>query len=292
MAEKGAAYRTTMCAYDTKILTGKIKNGYMGAGFNAFRDVAGDLNLGTTQLNLSLSGIVNINTKQLISGGIQAGFVQKSISSSAMQWDSQYNDDTGEFDPTMASNDVASVAPVFYGDVSGGLAWNYSAVKSTTYSTNQKKFSFGLAAFHLNKPNQKFKVYTQNTDPLFAKFIVHGSAHIGFGSSGYQILPSFAYFLQGPFMELNLGTMVRWVIKPESRYTGYVQGMALSLGAQYRSGDAIIPMVLYEYSDFALGVSYDVNISSLTSGTRGRGGFEIALRYLKPIGVSSTRILD
>lgn len=291
MAASGAAYTTSMCSYDTKLLTRKFKKAYVGAGFNAFRDVAGDLNLGTTQLNLSFSGVVTLNNKQQMSGGIQAGFVQKSISTSEMKWDSQYDPDDG-YDPTLPSNDVVSIAPKMYGDVSGGLAWTYNGTKSTTYSTNQKKFTLGVAVFHINRPNHKFEIYNADVDQLNMKFTVHGSGHIAFGKSGYQLVPSFAYFKQGPTMELDLGTMVRWVIKAESRYTGYVQGMALSLGAQYRSGDAIIPMLLYEYSDFALGVSYDVNTSSLVRGTRGRGGFELALRYIKPVGISSTRVRD
>lgn len=292
MAESGAAFKTFMASYDTRLLTQKIKNGYMGAGFNAFRDVAGDLNLGTTQLNLSLSGVVSVNDKQVVAGGIQAGFVQKSISTAAMQWDSQYNEDLGEFDPTLPSNDVLSIPPRTYADIGGGLVWNYSANKSLNYSTNQKKFNFGVSAFHLNRPNQKFEIYNKDPDALYAKFIVHGSAHYAFGDKGYQVLPSFAFFKQGPTQQLNIGGMFRWVIQAESRYTGYVEGMAVSAGFQYRSADAINPMALFEYSDFALGVSYDVNVSSLKTGTRGRGGFEFAIRYVKPISVSSTRILD
>jgi type IX secretion system PorP/SprF family membrane protein len=292
MAARGAAYRTFMCSYDTRILTKKFKNGYIGTGFNAFRDVAGDLNLGTTQFNISFSGIVSINSRQLISGGIQGGFVQKSISSSAMKWDSQYNNETGAYDPSMPSNDVYTIAPKMYGDFSAGVAWNYNANKSTTYSREQMRFNAGIAAFHLNRPNQKFKIYNNDIDPLSTKFVIHGSGYIGIGAKGYQLLPSFIFFKQGPHTEFDIGAMARWVIQAESKYTGYVKGMALAVGAQYRAKDAIIPMVLYEYSDFGLGVSYDINTSSLIRGTRGKGGIEFALRYVKPIGISSTRLLD
>ena len=292
MAEKGAAFKTFMCSYDTRLLTDKIKNGYMGAGFNAFRDVAGDLNLGTTQLNMSLSGVVSISETQAFSGGIQAGLVQKSISTTAMKWDSQYNEDLGEFDPTLPSNDVMSIPPRIYADLGGGLVWSYNANKSSNYATNQKKINAGISAFHLNRPNQKFEIYNKDPDALYTKFVLHGSAHYAFGDKGYQVLPSVAFFKQGPTQQLNVGGMFRWVIQAKSRYTGFVQGMAVSAGFQYRSADAINPMALFEYSDFALGVSYDVNISSLKTGTRGRGGLEVAIRYIKPFGASPTRILE
>lgn len=292
ISDNGAVFKTFMCSYDTRLLSEKIKNGYMGAGFNAFRDVAGDLNLGTTQLNMSLSGVVSVNETQAISGGIQAGIVQKSISTTAMRWDSQYNEDLGEFDPTLPSNDVNSIPSRIYADLGGGLVWSYNANKSSNYATNQKKINAGISAFHLNRPNQKFEIYNKDPDALYTKFIVHSSAHFAFGDKGYQVLPSIAFFKQGPTQQLNVGGMFRWVIQAESRYTGYVEGMAVSAGLQYRSADAINPMALFEYSDFALGVSYDVNISSLKTGTRGRGGFEFAIRYVKPFDISSTRILD
>lgn len=298
MGSKGATYRTYMCSYDTRLLTKKFSGGYIGAGFNAFKDIAGDLSLGTTQFNLSVAGIVSINSKQLLSGGIQGGIVQKSINSSAMQWDEQYDPGTNAYNSSLPSNDVASIPSHTFGDFSGGIAWNYNANKSssnksTTYATNQLKFNLGLSAFHLNKPNQNLNPFNNGTtDNLYAKFIIHGTGLIPVASSKYQLMPSFAVYRQGPFFELNAGTMVRWIIKGESRYTGYVQGMALSLGAQYRYKDAVIPMALFEYSDYALGLSYDVNTSSLRQGTRGKGGIEISLRYIKPLGISSTRLLD
>lgn len=293
MAAKGAAYKTTMVSYDTRLKTKSLKKGYIGAGINIFRDVAGDLNMGTTQANISFAGIVNIDSKQLLSGGIQGGFVQKSLNSSLMKWDSQYNNETGSYDPSLPANEsFYSVPSKTYADFSAGLAWNYNANKGTTYSNEQRRFNAGISAFHLNRPDQKFKIYDNSTDNLATKIVIHGSGIIGLGPKGYQLVPSIIYFRQSKFQEFDLGTMVRWVIQAQSKYTGYVQGMALSVGAQYRGKDAIIPMALYEYSDFALGVSYDINTSSLTRGTRGRGGLEIALRYVKPIGISSNRVLD
>lgn len=290
----GAAFRTSMCSYDTRLLTKKIKGGYLGAGFYAFKDVAGDLKLGTTQLNISLSGVVNINANQVIAGGIQGGFVQRSISTSAMQWDSQYDQGTNAFNGGLPSHDVSSIPTTLYGDLSGGVVWNYSTQKAASnYGNKQMKVTIGASAFHLNRPNQKFQIYnTSAVDNLSSKFIIHGSGQVPIASSKYQLIPSFAFFKQGPHTELDLGAMARWIIQGQSKYTGNIQGMALSFGMQYRAKDAIIPMLLYEYSDYALGVSYDVNTSSLYQGTRGRGGVEISIRYIKPIGVSSTRLLD
>ncbi len=295
MGSKNATYTTAMFSYDARLLAKKYKAGYIGAGINAYKDEAGDLKMGTTQLNFTFAGIVYINKKQLISGGIQGGYVQKSLSTSAMKWDSQYDETSGAYNSSLPSGDIASIPPYHYGDFSAGLAWSYSAKQSYMRANNQRKFNLGLAVFHVNRPNQELNPFgTGVAKNLDLKFIAHGAALIGVASSNYEFAPTAAVFMQGTSMEVNVGTMIRWTIKGVSRYTGYVSGMALSLGAQYRVGDAVIPMMTFEYSNYALGVSYDVNTSSLTKGTRGRGGVEISLRFAdpNPFTRSSSRLLD
>ncbi|MDP1744013.1 MAG: PorP/SprF family type IX secretion system membrane protein [Bacteroidota bacterium] len=294
MGASGATYRTGSFSYDTRLLTRKFKTGYIGAGINAFKDVAGDLKLGTTQLNISFAGIVIINKKQSISGGIQGGYVQKSISTADMKWDSQYDEGAGVFNPQLSSNDVVSIPPYRYGDFSGGLAWNYSSKQTYMSANNQLKVNLGIAAFHINRPSQKLNPYnTNSTDDLYSKFIAHGSAVIGIASTNYEFQPSAILFKQGGAFELNMGAMIRCKIRGESRYTGNVEAMAVSIGAQYRIGDAFIPMMMFEYSNYALGVSYDVNTSMLKQSTGSKGGLEISLRYTTPdiSNRSSSRLL-
>lgn len=294
MGQAGATFRTAMFSYDTRLLTKKFRSGYIGAGINAFKDVAGDLKLGTTQLNISFAGIVFINKKQSISGGIQGGYAQKSISTVNMKWDSQYDESSGLFNPSLASNDVAAIPPFSYGDFAGGLSWSYSAKQSYMSANNQRKVNLGIAAFHINRPNQKLNPYNSNaTDNLNAKFIAHASAQLGIASTNYEFLPSAVFYKQGGPVEFNIGAMIRYRIKGESRYTGYVQASALSLGAQFRTGDALIPMMIFEYSNYAIGVSYDVNTSMLKQSTNGRGGLEISLKLATPNANSrsSSRLL-
>jgi hypothetical protein len=53
----------------------------------------------------------------------------------------------------------------------------------------------------------------------------------------------------------------------------------LQAGAFLRWNDAIIPTVQLDYHPFSLSLSYDVNISQLSQTTRGRGGYELSLKY-------------
>ena len=66
------------------------------------------------------------------------------------------------------------------------------------------------------------------------------------------------------------------------------------LVAYLRARDAISMQLLFEFHQFAVGASYDLNISGLKPATNTRGGLEITLRFtnknpfmdgkIKPIG--------
>ncbi|MFH1319390.1 MAG: type IX secretion system membrane protein PorP/SprF, partial [Bacteroidota bacterium] len=90
------------------------------------------------------------------------------------------------------------------------------------------------------------------------------------------------FLMQGPSTEIDLGCMVRYTLREESRYTGLLKETAILIGGYFRVGDAVIPSVMFEIANFAIGVSYDVNISGLKSVSTGRGGAEISLRYINP----------
>ncbi len=281
MMASGVTYTTTMFSYDAGLFKKKFSSGYLGAGISAYKDMSGDLKMGTTQINLSLSGIVYLNENQLLSGGLQGGYAQKSISMNSAQWDNQYDETTGTFNSSISSGDIASVPPYQYGDFSAGVAWNYASGESSLFSNNQLKANLGAAMHHINRPKQKFNPSVSN-EKLNSKLVIHGTAQIGIGNTNYDVVPSAIIFQQGSATEINAGMMIRWTIKEESKRTGYFKETALSLGAQYRAKDAFIPVMLFEYANYALGFSYDVNTSSLTKGTNGKGGMEFSLRYINP----------
>jgi len=52
-------------------------------------------------------------------------------------------------------------------------------------------------------------------------------------------------------------------------------------GAYLRWNDAIIPVAKIEMRPLSIALSYDVNVSKLSSASRGRGGFEVSLAWQK-----------
>lgn len=275
----GTPYKTYAFSYDMALFKKKWKNSYLGAGLFAFTDKAGDAELGTTQISLSLSGIVPLNINHKISAGLQGSFAQRSLSNTNLRWGNQING--GIFDPTIPSGEINNDFNTFYfGDISAGILWNYKKVETNIAAKDQFIANAGAALFKINKPEQKFYSYT--AENLYSRLVLHADMYIGLRYTDIAVLPSILYMKQGLSTEFNFGGMLRYMIKEESRYTGIIKETAVLFGCYYRLGDALIPSFMFEIASFAVGISYDINISDLKVASGGKGGIEISLRYLQP----------
>lgn len=88
--------------------------------------------------------------------------------------------------------------------------------------------------------------------------------------------------MQGKSNEIFLGSLFKYILKEDSKYTGNIKASAVSLGIFYRNKDALIPTFFFEIGQYSLGLSYDINTSALKQASNGRGGFEISLRFINP----------
>ena len=93
------------------------------------------------------------------------------------------------------------------------------------------------------------------------------------------LLPSIIYVKQGPQTLYLLGSLFKIKLGDYSTYTGMKKTSSVSFGAYYRYNDAIIPSIIYQFDNYTLGLSYDVNVSNLTPVTNRKGGLEVMLRY-------------
>ncbi len=275
----GSPYQTSLISFDTGLMKKKWKSAYLGLGLVAFSDKAGDTQLGTTQANISVSSVVYIGESQLLSAGLQGGFAQRSIKSEKMQWGNQF--DGNVFDPTRSSGETNQMLPYTFGDFSAGISWSYGTQESSLFANNEVKANFGAAVFHVNKPKQKFNTFKE-VDQMYSKISVHGGLHIGFGKSNFAAQPSVFYWKQGPQQEVNFGAFIRYQLQAESKYTGMFKETALSLGGYFRTKDAFIPSIFFEYSSFGIGLTYDVQVSDLSTVSNKKGGIEVSLRYVNP----------
>ena len=275
----GIPYKTYAFSYDMALFKKKWKTSYLGAGLFAFTDKAGEAELGITQISLSLSGIVPLNINHKVSAGLQGSFAQRSLSNTNLRWGNQING--GIFDPTIPSGEINNDFNTFYfGNFSAGILWNYKKVETNIAAKDQLIANAGAALFKINKPEQKFYSYT--AENLYSRLVLHADMYIGLRYTDIAVLPSILYMKQGLSTEFNFGGMLRYMIREESRYTGIIKETAVLFGCYYRLGDALIPSFMFEIASFAVGISYDINISDLKVASGGRGGIEISLRYLQP----------
>ena len=272
-------YVTYALALDGRVFKQKITKGAVGVGLTAFRDKAGDAEMGTAQVNLSTSYHVALNDKSSMSAGIQGGFAQRSINASVLQWGDQ-DDGISGYNASIPTSETNKFDNFSYGDFAAGLMWNYNTDQKNMTSNDGLNVNVGAAIFHINRPRGGF--YSGAAERLYAKIVLHGVASIGLKNTNISLQPGILFFQQGPLQEILTGMMFRYQVHEESKYTGLEKGAAVSIGAHYRVGDAIIPSVLFEYSHYAIGVSYEINTSDLKVASNGRGGIEISLRFVNP----------
>lgn len=268
----------------------KLKKNYFGIGLNLFGDQAGDAKLGSIMPNLGISYVTSVSKFGKLSGGVQAGFVYRTIDVSKLRWDAQFNG--YQYDPNLASGETTPHSSIVSFDMGAGVNFRYAKSERYISAQDGAKFDIGAAAYHYQIPKNSF--FTP-TETLYTKYIFYFNADIGIRSVGIAIVPSLLYMKQGPSTEITPGLMFKYIIEDQATYTNIKNASAISLGAYYRVNDALIPTLLYQKNKLAVGISYDINLSQLTAASKLRGGLEVTLRfntspgYGKALGASTNR---
>lgn len=256
----------------------KQKSGFLGGGISFFYDLSGSSSLATTMANVSISYHLKMNRQNLFTVGIQSGLLQQKINDANFQWDSQY--DGSNFNSSLASGENITQNSYMVPDISLGAVWNYNSKKVVNLASNDAfKSEFGLAVFHVNKPEYSF--FNTSKDNINVRFVSHGKASIGINTM-IAIVPSFIFMKQGKSTEIIPGSAIRMMTKETSSANGFFHEGALSLGGYYRLKDAFILSILFESKNFAIGFSYDINTSDLKLATNKDGSIEVTLRYTTP----------
>lgn len=272
-------FRTYSGSYDAGLFKKEAETGYLSAGLQFLTDKAGTSEFNTTKVDVLVAYHVVLGLSSTLSAGISGGFCQRSMNESALYWDNQY-DGTGGFNTSTPSGETSMFENFGYGDFSAGLMYSYATQESAMASNDGVKFNIGGAAYHINTPKLSFSA--SDIEKLFAKFVVHTRAQVGLFSTNTSLVVQGLFANQGPTRELVAGLGFRFMLSEQSHYTGFIKESALTIGGAYRFGDAFIPQIGLEISNFAFGVGYDFNTSGLTVASDGRGGLEIFFRFINP----------
>jgi type IX secretion system PorP/SprF family membrane protein len=275
------AFQTYNASYDTRIPVGRYD--YIGIGGSAWGDQAGSLNLHTYQLKGSFSFSKKMGgtrkKSHYLSAGVDVGLGSRGIDMGLAQWGNQ--NQNGVF-----NKDLPSLETIFtqsqrenfiYPDVSAGLLW------FSVFDQNNNLY-VGGAYDHINRPNVSFQDAGKPVI-LNSKFTLHAGGEF-LMHDRMSLLPGIVTFLQGPYMQINGGTSLRFLMGSGRNSTESLQfGLWTRLGnrTELAGGgilmDALILSTRFDYQNFSIGFSYDLNMSSLNTASKGNGGFEFSMLY-------------
>lgn len=279
-------FTTIAAGGEMRIPAGKNqKNGIFAIGINLLNDRAGEPQISTNSGGITAAYHLKLDKKSTLGLGMQAGFIQRSIDVASGMWSSQYNGVT--YDGNLSSGETFGNPSFARFDVGTGFVYSYGAQESRMRSNDGLRFNAGYAVFHINRPSYSF--FNKEDDPLYMRHAIFANASIGIGQTTMSIDPGIYVQLQGASREILIGADYKVHLTDGSKVTGQIKDSYVSLGAFYRYGDAAITRVIYNYSDYAIGMSYDFNVSSLSEVSRYRGGMEIFFRWMMQEGASGNR---
>ena len=266
------AFVTATAGVDFHILQNSISStDIWGVGIMALTDqsAAGAVNYNYLSLSTAFHKGLDEDGYEQLGGGVQVTYANMSINTTKLKFEDQLT--PSGFTGTTLENFNGSTLQNRYVDVNAGLLYT----KSTTDRNN---FYGGVSAYHITRPRQQFNAGSNNIQYLLdPRITIHAGGYFPVGDITTLHL-SALYSTQAKAHETLIGGALQFAAgTPETSENT----VSLYVGSWIRFQDAIIPYVGLEYSDFRLGVTYDVNTSSLKTASQSRGGIEISLIYIK-----------
>jgi type IX secretion system PorP/SprF family membrane protein len=270
-------YKTFAANGSIRLQRSKNQKNYFGVGLSIFQDQSGEVQMSTINGSFNLAYHVKIARHHRLGLGIQTGFGQRKIDAGNYQWGSQYEGTA--YNPNSPTGENILNQNIAYLDFAGGLVWTFDNKSGKMFVDRNEisKGNAGIAIFHFNRPDFSFN---QTGEKLHIKYVAHANFTQSLGRSKFAMQPGFFTYFQGPNKQIFLGSMVRYDLLMESKYSKSVDNVGASMGAYWRLGDALVINSQFEVGNLALGLSYDANLSNLRKVTYGRGGFEISIRYI------------
>jgi type IX secretion system PorP/SprF family membrane protein len=255
-------YKTMSIYGDAQVFRDRIESGWLGLGGVILRDVAGSGGLTSTKIYLSAAYHQMLGVAHLLSAGFNAGWANKRINTANLKFPDQF--DGRFFDSNLPTSVVLDNPSVSYLDVQVGVNYAY-------FPTDQLYVNGGISAWHLNRPRESFFAtdpagFDGRIQPRYNAFV-----NVSYKLNDDVIINPMAYFTtQAKANELVGGGTVQYNLSGdgESQLFG---------GLMYRAGDALIPMIGFEWKNIKLMFSYDATMSSLKNYNNGRGAWEFAL---------------
>lgn len=240
-----------------------------GFGIQALRDESGYVGLEVDKILVSGALALHINGHSL-SGGVQLGLVYKNTNALDYTYDQQFDlGGNSVFNRDYETGEIES-DPLFHLAINAGVMWS----KRLSYNYIAEA---GVSLFNLNTPYETLNgVELESTKQNLRTAIQFGGT-IELNNR-LDIQPKIVYMMQEKATCFLLCALVDYELSESTILYG---------GPLFRYGwsknfDASIFTIGTKYKRFDIGLSYDVNVSSLREATNFRGAFEVSVTYLSP----------
>jgi len=245
----------------------------VGLGAIILNDRAGVGNYNVLNFVLSLGYDYAIDSAKYhhIAGGLQAGIIHKSVNMDKLIFHNQYTGtNSGGFDPGLPSEEILENTSILLPEVAAGLMYYYANDKSLINPF------IGFSAFHLTSPNETFY---GNTNKLPMRFVTHLGTKINI-TPVVQLTPKILLMNQGNANETTISFVVNYYLTAQDAWVFGGPTYRTFKFEDFNKSDAVIILLGLKYGKFTYRVSYDFNTSTLSSISKGRGGFELSITYI------------
>jgi type IX secretion system PorP/SprF family membrane protein len=251
--------------YNSALVSVDVPKGKWGFGGQVmnFRAGIGNFNVAQGLFSAAYTTPIDKGKGHNISFGLQAGLAQKSVEYQLLTYNNQYTTfNGGGFDQTISADENFSGQSLIVPVTNAGIMYFFS---------KQEAFLnpfVGVSAFNLIEPQESF-FGADNRLPM--RFYGHVGTRINITETFY-VLPKILIMQQREFQEQTYAVDVGYFLKNAELY--------LIGGVIYRYGDAGILTLGAKMDNFVAKLGYDFNVSTLSTVSSGRGGFELSLTYI------------
>jgi type IX secretion system PorP/SprF family membrane protein len=199
----------------------------------------------------------------LLTVGFNVGIASKSINPGNLKFPDQFNSTTGFFDAGIPTSVQFNSTTTSYLDMQTGVNYAY-------FPSDKVYINGGVSIQHFNRARESFFLNTNGFDNRIAP------RYIGFVNASLKlnnniiVNPMGYYSQQANANEIVLGGNLNYNLSGD----GVTQLLG---GLYYRRGDAVIPMLGFQWNNFRMTFTYDITTSPLKNYNNSRGATEFSL---------------
>lgn len=257
-------YISNSLAYDQQVIDKVDK---LSAGCMMVYDRSGDLKFTAAKLYLSVAYHKKIGEQYTISGGLQPLFSSKTFSTQNLTFPDQFNNSTGNFDGSLPTSDAFSNRQASNINLNTGVYLKKTQGKSRP--------EIGIGVFNMIPNQESFYDFSVQAQRRYGSNIAWG---LDIGNQ-FFIKPHVQYIYQEKASSMVFGSNIGYYVQPNNTGLKFVYIGGFSRSGFTRTTDSFVAVLGGRVKKWDVGISYDINVSSLKTATNARGGFEISIIY-------------